>query len=67
MELRAPSAMNVFCQQSPDVSQKRIEYEYNNDNLIMETSLIGGDIYSQTFYTYHFNNQLASETYQNNG
>ena len=67
MELRVPSVMNVFCQQSPDVSIRKVEYKYNNDNLMTETTLHNGDIYSQTSYTYNSDNHMTFEIYQTDG
>lgn len=61
-ELDEPTAMDVFCQNSSNDTLRRVEYEYNNDNLIMETTFYNEDIRNKTIFEYNSNNQLILET-----
>ena len=63
-ELAEPSAMNVFCQNSSNDTLRRVEYEYDNDNLILETTLNSGEVHSKTTFKYNSDNQLTLETYE---
>ncbi|MGF1584571.1 MAG: hypothetical protein ACFCUM_04560 [Bacteroidales bacterium] len=59
-----PSAMNVFCQKTPNDTIRRITYEYDNDNLMTESNFYNGDIQERTTYEYNTDNQLILETYE---
>ena len=63
-ELVEPTAMNVFCQNSSNVTLRRVEYEYDNDNLITETTFYNGGIQNKTIFEYNSDNQLMLEIYQ---
>lgn len=63
-DLDKSTAMNVFCQSFTDDTLRRIEYGYDNDNLITETSIYGGVIQSKKTFTYNSNNQLVLEIYE---
>lgn|SRR5690606_6830612 len=67
MDLRRASAMNVYCHSAPEVLMQRAEYAYYNGNLVAETIFNGGDIYSETTYTYDSEGQLMSESYLTSG
>jgi hypothetical protein len=62
--LDKPSAMNVFCQGTPNYSLKKVVYEYTNDNLITETIFYNGEIQDKTSFEYNSDNQLIFETYE---
>lgn len=62
-ELDNPSTMFVFCQASIDDTLRIVEYEYDNDKLITETSTQNGDVYSETTFEYNSDNQIISEIY----
>lgn len=62
-ELDNPSVMIVFCQSSIDDTLRIVEYEYNNDNLITETSIQNGEIQSKTSFEYNSDNKIISEVY----
>jgi hypothetical protein len=61
IDLEKPVAMNVFCQSSSNTVLSRIEYEYCNDHLTLETTLYNGEIQNKTTYEYNSNNQLIFE------
>jgi uncharacterized protein YcfL len=63
-ELDKPSAMNVFCQNSSNKTLSRIEYKYENDLLISETTTYNGNIQNKISYEYNSNNQLVFEIYE---
>jgi YD repeat-containing protein len=63
-ELDEPTAMTVFCQKSSNDTLRRVEYEYDNDNLITETKYYNGDIQSKTTFEYNSDNHLILETYK---
>lgn len=62
-ELDNPSVMIVCCQSSITDTLRLVEYAYNNDNLIKETSIQNGEIQSKTTYEYNSNNQIILEIY----
>ena len=62
-ELDNPSVMIVFCQASIDDTLRIVEYEYDNDKLITETSIQNGEIQSETTFKYNSENQIISEVY----
>lgn len=62
-ELDNPSVMIAFCQASIDDTLRIVEYEYDNDNLIKETSIQNGEIQSETIFNYNSENQIISEIY----
>lgn len=62
-ELDNPRVMIVFCQTSIDDTLKIVEYEYDNDKLIRETSIQNGEVQSETTFEYNSDNQLISELY----
>lgn len=59
--LEKPIAMNVFCQNTPNETLRRVEYGYSNDKLITETTFSNGEIQSKTTFEYNSDNQLALE------
>ncbi len=63
-ELDNPSAMIVFCQASLDDTLRIVEYKYDNDNLITETSIQNGEVQGETNFEYNSDNQIISEVYQ---
>ena len=63
-KLDKPTAMNVFCQNSSNDILMRVEYEYDNGNLITETTFYNGDIQSKTTFEYNSANQLILEVYE---
>lgn len=63
-KLDKPSAMNVFCQRTPNDTLKKVAYEYTNDKLITETIFYNGDIQDKTTFEYNSDNQLIFETYE---
>lgn len=63
-ELIEPTAMNVFCQNSSDNTLRRVEYEYDNNNLVTETTFYHGIIVNKTTYEYNSDNQLIFEIYE---
>lgn len=60
-QLDKPNAVNIYCQTNPDEYYQRIEYQYNNDNLISETTFSNGKIYSIRTFEYNTNNKLSKE------
>ncbi len=62
-ELDNPSGMIVFCQASIDDTLRIVEYEYDNANLIKETSILNGEVHSETIFEYNSENQITSEIY----
>lgn len=65
-DLDKSTAMNVFCQTSPNDTLKRVEFGYDNDNLTSETTVFNGNIQSKTTLVYNSENQLMLETYETN-
>lgn len=63
-ELDEPTAMNVFCQNSPNDILRRVEYDYDKDNLITETTFFRGEIQSRTTFEYNSDNQITLEIYE---
>ncbi len=63
-ELDEPIAMNVFCQNSSNDTIRRVEYEYDNDNLITETTFYNGDIQNKVTFEYNSDNHLIFEIYE---
>lgn len=61
--LDKPSAMNVFCQRTPNDPLKKVAYRYTNtnDNLITETFYYNGDTQDKTTFEYNSDNQLIFE------
>ena len=62
--LSEPSAMNVFCQVNSNESLRRVEYEYDMEKLISETTLVDGDILYTTNFTYNNEAQLVYEIFE---
>ncbi len=62
-DLDNPSVMIVFCQASIVDTLRIVEYEYDNDNLIKETSIVNGKVQSETTFVYNSKNQIISEIY----
>lgn len=62
-ELDNPNVMIVFCQASLNDTLRLVRYEYDNDNLITETSIQNGEVQSKTTFEYNSDNQLISEVY----
>jgi uncharacterized protein YcfL len=62
-ELDNPSAMIVFCKASQDDTLRVVNYEYDNGNLITETSIQNGEVQSETTFEYNSDNQIISEVY----
>ncbi len=58
-----PIVMLVFCQASLDHPIRIVENEYDNDNLIKQTTIQNGEVQSETTYEYNSENQIISETY----
>lgn len=56
-----PVAKIIFCQSSPNDTLKKIEYDYENSNLIKEITLQNGEIVSTTMYEYNSDNQKIKE------
>ncbi|MDX5584433.1 MAG: hypothetical protein QNK20_05800 [Aureibaculum sp.] len=63
-ELDEPTALNVFCQGTSNDTLRRVEYEYDNDKLITETTFFNGDIQNMTTFEYSSSYQLIFETYE---
>ncbi len=59
--LKKPNAMNVYCQSAPNDAFKRVEYEYNRNDLINERVLLSGQVQSETTYEYNLNHQITKE------
>lgn len=62
--LEEPIAMNVFCQNTPNETLRRVEYGYSNDKLIAETTFSNGEIQSKTTFEYNSDNQLELEIHE---
>jgi uncharacterized protein YcfL len=62
-ELDNPIVMLVFCQSSIDDTLKIVEYEYDNDNLIKQTTIQNRKVESETTYEYNSENQIISKIY----
>jgi len=62
--LEEPIAMNVFCQNTPNETLRRVEYGYSNDKLIAETTFSNGEIQNKTTFEYNSDNQLELEIYE---
>ena len=62
--LEEPIAMNVFCQNTPHDTLRRVEYEYSNDKLFTETTFNNGKIQSKTTFEYNSDNKLMLEIYE---
>lgn len=63
-DLERPASMTVYCQNSPDEVLRKVEYEYEQGNLIKETTLKGDEIYSKTTYEYNSEMYIIKETYE---
>ncbi len=61
-EFDNPSVMIVFCQASVDDTLRIVEYEYNNDNLIKETSIQNGKVQSEISFDYNSGKQINSNS-----
>jgi len=55
--------MIVFCQASKDDTLSLVQYEYEDDNLIKETSLQNGEVQSEKTFEYNSENQVVSTIY----
>jgi hypothetical protein len=64
VELKAATAMNMYCQSAPNNILRRVEYEYANGNLISQTTI--GEFQEKTIFEYNSDNQLILETYESN-
>jgi len=62
-ELDYPRVMIVFCQSSMDNALRTVEYEYDNDKLITETTIQRGEEQNKTTYNYNSDSQIMSEIY----
>lgn len=65
-QLDKPSAMNIFCQQSPNNPIRRVEYQYDNTNIIAETLFYNDEIQDKATYTYNSDNLLILEVHDVN-
>ncbi|MFY9151944.1 MAG: hypothetical protein WAO52_08020 [Prolixibacteraceae bacterium] len=63
VELTLPSAVNVSCQNTPDEILHRVEYWYEDDQLMKETTLVNGLVQSRKIFDYNLQGKLSSETY----
>lgn len=63
-DLEQPTSMTVYCQKTPDEILRKIDYEYNEGNLLKETTKINGEIYSTKTFEYNTENLISTETYK---
>ena len=64
VELDHPTAMNIYCKRIPEEVFNRVEYEYDHDKLVTESTFSNGVIYSKTTFEYNSNNQLFKKIYE---
>ncbi len=62
-ELDNPMGMAVFCQTMTNDTLKFVEYGYDGDKLITETSFQHGEVESKITYEYNAENLLVSEVF----
>ncbi len=58
-----PSRVVAFCQTSLEDTLKLVQYEYNNDNLIKETTIVDEVVENETTFSYNPEGLLVSETF----
>ena len=59
--------MIVFCQASLDDTLKLVEYGYDDNKLVTETTIQNGEIRSKRTFDYNSDNQIISEIYLTDG
>lgn len=63
VESTFPAAMNVSCQNAADEILHRVEYLYEDNLPIKETTLINGLVHSRKIFEYNLQGKLKLETY----
>ena len=62
-ELENPSIIKLHCQSSMDEVYSKIENEYENDNLIKQTTFYFESLYSENTFEYNSDDQITFEVF----